>query len=138
MALGSVIAVLLLGSRGLFSGGVPGIGQFVPLPSSPWALASQYLSGWNHAGVGGSAPMPTATALVALLSVLTLFHMALLNVVLVVGAYLLGALGAWRLAAVFPTPRARITVLLVYAALPLPSALLSADRKSTRLNSSHT
>ena len=35
LALGSVIAVILLGSRGLISGGVPGIGQFVPMPSSP-------------------------------------------------------------------------------------------------------
>jgi GT2 family glycosyltransferase len=128
LALGSVVVVVLLGSRGIFSGGVPGVGQFVPLPSSPWQLASTYLSGWNRAGVGSSAPTPSAIAIVALLGVVTLFHMALLHVLLVVGAYLLGALGAWRLAAVFPTPRARIAVLVVYAALPLPSALLSAGR----------
>jgi GT2 family glycosyltransferase len=128
LALGSVVAVIVLGSRGLISGGVPGVGQFVPIPSSPWHLASTYLSGWNHAGVGGSSPTPSAVAVVALLSVVTLFHMSLLHVLLVVGSYLLGALGAWRLAAVFPTPRARITVLVVYAALPLPSALLSAGR----------
>ncbi|MEO7370870.1 MAG: hypothetical protein ABIZ69_08415, partial [Ilumatobacteraceae bacterium] len=58
----------------------------------------------------------------------TLFHMGLLHTVGVLGLLLVGYLGIWRLAGLFPTARARIAALVVYAAVPLPSQLLSSGR----------
>ena len=43
----------------------------------------------------------------------------------VVGFYLLGALGAWRLVTVFPESRARIAGMVVYVATPLVPGLMS-------------
>ena len=47
--------------------------------------------------------------------------MGLLHTAAVLGLLLAGWLGAWRLATLFPTVRARIMVLVAYAAVPLPS-----------------
>ena len=46
----------------------------------------------------------------------------------VLGLLVIGYLGIWRLAGLFPTARARIAALVVYAAVPLPSQLLSSGR----------
>ena len=90
---------------------------------------------WPTTGRGGGAtasarptPVPTGVALTALASTVTLFHMGLLHTVGVLGLLLVGYLGIWRLATLFPTARARIAALIVYAAVPLPSQLLSSGR----------
>ncbi len=54
--------------------------------------------------------------------------MGLLRTVGVLGLLFAGYLGIWRLASLFPTARARIAALVVYAAVPLPSQLLSSGR----------
>ena len=54
--------------------------------------------------------------------------MGLLHTVGVLGLLVVGYLGIWRLATLFPTARARIAALVVYAAVPLPSQLLSSGR----------
>ena len=54
--------------------------------------------------------------------------MGLLHTVGVLGLLVVGYLGIWRLAGLFPTARARIAALVVYAAVPLPSQLLSSGR----------
>ena len=61
----------------------------------------------------------------AVSSVLTLFRMQALLTLSIVGGYLLGALGAWRIATVFPLNRARIAGMVVYVATPLVPGLLS-------------
>ena len=85
LALASLFALVALGSRALLSGGLPGVGQIVPFPSSPWRLATQYVSGWNGHGAGSSSPAPTGLAIVAILSVFTLFHMGALHTLSIVG-----------------------------------------------------
>lgn len=130
LALASLFALVALGSRAVLSGGLPGVGQIVPFPSSPWRLATQYVSGWNGHGAGSSSPAPTGLAIVAILSVFTLFHMGALHTLSIVGLVVAGALGAWRMAAVFPTARARIAVLVAYGACPLPAGLMSTGRLS--------
>jgi GT2 family glycosyltransferase len=122
-----VIVAVLFGSRHLFSG-IPRFGEFLQLPSSPRAMLTDYRSGWWGHGLGATTPVPTGVALTALASTFTLFHMGLLQTVGVLGLLLVGYLGIWRLASLFPTARARIAALVVYAAVPLPSQLLSSGR----------
>jgi hypothetical protein len=122
-----VIVAFLFGSRKLL-GGVPGFGEFLHLPVSPRAMLSDYRSGWWGHGLGATTPVPTGVALTALASVVTLFHMGLLQTVGVLGLLVAGYLGIWRLAGLFPTARSRIAALIVYAAVPLPSQLLSVGR----------
>jgi hypothetical protein len=91
-------------------------------------MLTDFVSGWWGHGLGATTPVPTGVALTSLASVATLFHMALLHTVGVLGLLLVGYLGIWRLAGLFPTARGRIAALVVYAAVPLPSQLLSGGR----------
>ncbi|MEP7113441.1 MAG: glycosyltransferase [Ilumatobacteraceae bacterium] len=122
-----VLIAVVFGSRHLL-GGIPGFGEFLRLPVSPRAMLTDYRSGWWGHGLGATTPVPTGVALTALASTFTLFHMGLLHTVGVLGLLLVGYLGIWRLASLFPTARARIAALVVYAAVPLPSQLLSSGR----------
>ena len=122
-----VLVLFLFGSRKLL-GGIPNFGEFLRLPVSPRAMLTDYRSGWWGHGLGSTTPVPTGIALTALASTITLFHMGLLQTVGVLGLVLVGYLGIWRLAGLFPTARARIAALIVYAAVPLPSQLISIGR----------
>jgi len=123
----AVLVLALFGSRHLL-GGIPSFGEFLKLPESPRAMLTDYRSGWWGHGLGATTPVPTGVALTAMASVFTLFHMGLLHTIGVLGLLLVGYLGIWRLASLFPTARARIAALVVYAAVPLPSQLLSTGR----------
>jgi GT2 family glycosyltransferase len=126
----AVLLLFLVGSRRIISDGVPQFSEFLRFKPSPGTMLGDYLSGWSAHGLGSATAVPTAIGLTALGSVVTFFHMGLLHTIAVLGLLLAGYLGAWRLATIFPTVRARITVLVVYAAVPLPSQLLSAGRWS--------
>jgi hypothetical protein len=120
-----VIAALLIGSRQLLRGGVPPVGEFLEFPASPRLLLDSFLSAFNGNGAGATSPTPTGWATLAGLSVSTLFHMGLLHTVFVLGMVFIGVAGIWKLATVFPSTRARIAALLVYAASPLVAGALS-------------
>jgi GT2 family glycosyltransferase len=124
----AVTLLALFGSRQLITDGIPRFGEFLQFPASPRGMLSNYLSGWSIHGLGSTTASPTGMALLAVGSVATLFHTALLQTVLVVGLLFAGYLGMWRLASLFPTARARITALVVYAAVPLPSQLMASGR----------
>ncbi len=48
-------ALVLIGTRGVLTGRLPAVGQFVPFPS--WsATLSQFAAGWHPSGVGTTAP----------------------------------------------------------------------------------
>ncbi|MBI4883216.1 MAG: glycosyltransferase family 2 protein [Actinobacteria bacterium] len=126
----SITALLILGSRDLITGGIPRFGQFLAFPASPSQLLSDYLSGWSGHGLGSTSPAPTGLALIAVAAVATLFHMAALQTLSVIGLLLVGYLGIWRLASIFPTARARVAALAVYAAVPLPAEMLATGRWS--------
>ncbi len=123
-----VLAFTVIAARGLITDGVPTFGQFMPYPDSPRGLFDAFRSGWSTHGLGATAAAPTGLALVAGGSVLTLFHMGLWHTVAVVGLLVVGYAGMWWLASLFPQPRARIVALVIYAAVPLPSELLSIGR----------
>ncbi|MEJ7799003.1 MAG: hypothetical protein WKF60_00690, partial [Ilumatobacter sp.] len=120
-----VIVAILIGSREFIQGRVPAIGEFLPFPDSPGDLWAVYRSGFDSRGFGATTSLPTGYAIIAVTSVLALFHMSLLLTMSVIGSYLLGALGAWRLATVFPMNRARIACMVIYVGTPLVPGLLS-------------
>lgn len=123
-----VLVAIVIGSRRFLADGVPAFGEFLRFPSSPAAMLGDYRSGWWGHGLGATSAVPTAIGLIAVASVLTLFHMGLLQTLAVVGLLVAGAAGLWRLVAMFPSSRARITAFVVYAALPLPAQAISAGR----------
>ena len=118
----------LVGSRNIITDGAPRFGEFLAFPSSPGGMVGDYLSGWSGHGLGSSTAVPTGVALVAVASVGTLFHMGLLHTLLIIGLLFAGYLGMWRLASLYPTARARVAALVVYAAVPLPAHLLATGR----------
>ena len=124
----AVIVGLAVGARSFFDGGIPPVGEFLAFPESPRQLLDTFLSGWNPNGAGATSPNPTGWATLAGLSVFTLFHMGLLQTLFVLGLLLVGAAGVWRLAAVFPSTRARVAALLVYSLSPLVSGAMSGGR----------
>lgn len=126
----AVLLLFVLGSRKIIADGVPQFGEFLRFKPSPRTMLGDYLSGWSGHGLGSSGAVPTAIGATALLSIGTFFHMGMLHTAAVLGLLVAGYLGAWRLATIFPTPRARVVVLVLYAAVPLPSQLLSAGRWS--------
>ena len=126
----TVILLFVVGSRRILADGVPQFGEFLRFGPSPRVLLGDYVSGWSSHGLGSTSPTPTAIGITAVASVGTLFHMGLLHTIAVLGLLIIGYLGSWRLATIFPTAKARVTVLVVYAAVPLPSQLLAAGRWS--------
>lgn len=123
-----LLAFVVVGSRHLLTNGIPRFGQFLAFPESPRRMLGDYGSGWWSHGLGASAPVPTGIGLAAVGSVVTLFNMGLWQTIAVVGMLIVGYLGMWRLGQLFPTARARIAAVVVYALVPLPTALLGNGR----------
>ena len=119
-----VIVAVLVGSRDFIQGGVPPVGEFLPFPESPRGLLGDYQDSFDGRGFGAAAAIPTGWVVLGFGSVLTLFRMAALMTWSIIGLYLLGALGAWRLVTVFPVNRARVAGMVVYVATPLVPGLL--------------
>ncbi len=124
----AVLVAIFIGSRKFVSDGVPAVGEFLPLPESPRDLLSSYTSGWNPNGLGSTSANPTGWATLSGLSLFTLFRMGALHTAFVVGLVVIGLIGLWKLATVFPSTRARIGALVVYAASPLVGGAMSAGR----------
>ncbi len=114
-----VLGGVLLGSRSFIQNGVPAVGEFLPFPESPGDMWSTYRSGWWASGPGAGVASPSGIGLLAVLSITTLFRMALFQTVFIVGLVVIGLIGVWKTATVFPSTRARIGALVVYAASPL-------------------
>jgi hypothetical protein len=125
-----LILAVVVGGRHLVTGGIPRVGQFLPFDPGPRHLVRAYANGWNPQGMGASGPTPTGLGLVALASVVTLFHMGLLQTLAVVGAIVLGAAGMWRVSSAFSITRSRLVCTVVYAAVPLWNQLISTGRWS--------
>jgi hypothetical protein len=124
----AVLAGIVIGGRTFFNDGVASVGEFLAFPESPRRLLDTFLSGWNPNGAGATSSNPTGWATLSGLSVVTLFRMGMLQTLFVLGSVVVGAAGIWRLATVFPSTRARIAALVVYAASPLVSGSMSDGR----------
>lgn len=124
----AIIVAVLVGSRHLFTDGVPVVGEFLPFDESPARMLDGYLSAWNPQELGSRASMPTAIALISIASVTTLFQMGLLHTVSIIGLLLVGAVGMWRLSRAFSSTRSRVVATSVYLVVPLPTQLMSMGR----------
>ncbi len=119
-----IVVAVIIGSRSYIRDGVPAVGEFLPFPESPRQLLDDYRASFDSRSYGATASTPTGWAVVALASVVALFRMSLLMTVAVIGLVFAGALGAWRLATVFPSNRARIACTVVYLGSPLVPGVL--------------
>lgn len=129
MLVGFGLAVLfLLGARSILSSGVAAVGEFLPLDASPRDLLSSYVGGWWDRDLGSSSPQPTANGLIAFFGFAALGNMGLLHTLLIVGLIPLGWVGTARLLSVIDHERARLTGIVVYAAVPLPYAAVASGR----------
>ncbi|MBA3604878.1 MAG: glycosyltransferase family 2 protein, partial [Acidimicrobiia bacterium] len=125
-----VLVGILVASRTFIDTRVPAVGELLPLPGSAGDLWNDFLAGWNPNGLGGTGANPTGWGLLSIVSVLWWLRMGLGLTVLVVGLVVIGVVGAWRLATVFPSNRARLTALVVYASVPLIPGVISTGRLS--------
>src|SRR5271165_6545007 len=122
-----VVAVLLLGTRDLFAAKFPVIGQLLP-PLGWSATWSHLFAPWQSPGVGTTAPVSSAFAVMGTLGTVLLGAMGLAQKVLVLGCIPLGAVGASRLVRPFASPRAQLAAGLAYLGLPLAYNSLAQGR----------
>ncbi|MFO7590648.1 MAG: hypothetical protein R6X23_07085, partial [Acidimicrobiia bacterium] len=127
-ALLAAIVVLAFGSRDLFSDGVPAVGDVVPWPGVK-ALVAEFSSAWRHTGLGSTAQAPPALALMAGLGTVFLGGVGFAQSLLVVGAFVVGGAGAYRLArAISSGPAASAAAALVYVFVPVPRNAIATGR----------
>ena len=125
---GVLLAVLVLawlvGSRQLLTGPLPAVGELMPFPP-PGELFAHWTSAWRATGMGAPGPAPPLFGVLALLGGALLGQVDILQKVLVLGAWPVGALGAWRLSQPLQSPLARVVGVVAYLCVPLPYNALS-------------
>ncbi|HEX7442749.1 MAG TPA: glycosyltransferase family 2 protein, partial [Acidimicrobiales bacterium] len=119
VAWSAVLVLLAVGSRQLFTDGVPTTGGLAAFPTHPSVLMHSWASGFREVGLGSETAAPTLSGLLGLLGYLFFGAMGLLRTVVLLGALPLGALGMWRLARPIGSRRARIVALFVYVGIPV-------------------
>lgn len=121
------LLVIAIGTRDLFFGTLPLVGQLAPLPSwsSTW---HHFFSGWQSVGVGTTAPATPAFGLFGLAGTLFFGAMGTLQRALLLGCIPLGALGVARFMRPLVSPRARVVAVVAYLGLPLAYGSLGAGR----------
>ena len=120
-------AAVLVGSRGVVTGRLPVVGQFVPFPS--WtATLSQFAAGWHPSGVGTTAPASPGLALTGLVGTALLGAMGLAQKVLIFACLPVGVWGVVRLVRPFGSQRAALVAGLAYLAVAVPYNGLALGR----------
>jgi GT2 family glycosyltransferase len=115
----AVFVIVLFGSRDLFSQGVPAVGTLVEWPGVK-ALLAELTSAWRHTGMGSTDAGPPALALMAGLGTILFGSVGLAETLLVVACFVVGAVGAYRLArAIAGGTTAAITAAIVYVLVPV-------------------
>ncbi|HZP31483.1 MAG TPA: glycosyltransferase family 2 protein [Acidimicrobiia bacterium] len=122
------LAVLAFGSRDLISHGVPAVGQ-LPVWPGIHAMFSAYGSAWRSTGLGSASSGPPLLVLTSGLSTLLVGSIGLARTVVVVGAFPVGAVGAYRLArAQRATLGPALVTAIAYAANPIARNAVAAGR----------
>ncbi len=121
------LLVIAVGTRDLFLGTLPLVGQLAPLPS--WSTSwHHFFSGWQSVGVGTTAPASPAFGIVGLSGTVLFGAMGTLQRVLLLGCIPLGAWGVSRFMRPLVSPRARVVAVICYLGLPLPYGALGTGR----------
>ena len=124
-----VIALLVIavGTRDLFFGTLPLVGQLAPLPS--WSTSwHHFFSGWQSAGVGTTAPASPAFGFVGITGTVLFGAMGTLQRILLLACVPLGAWGVSRFMRPLVSSRARVIAVICYLGLPLPYGALGTGR----------
>ncbi|MGH9224889.1 MAG: glycosyltransferase, partial [Acidimicrobiales bacterium] len=127
VVLGVLALAVLAGSRNLISGRLPAVGELAPF-SSVSTFLGHWVSGWRLTGLGSAAPAPTAFGLLGVSGFLFLGKVAVLQKLLIVGAWPLAALGTWRLTRRFGSSLARLAAVVAYLAIPVSYGALARGR----------
>ncbi|HLH46697.1 MAG TPA: glycosyltransferase, partial [Acidimicrobiales bacterium] len=123
-----LVIVLLIGSRSLLGHELPAIGTIPDTSAGIGSWWRAWLSTWQPAGLGSVGASPPALGLLTVAGALFLGAVGTLQHVLVLGALLVGPLGAYRLARPWGGRRGRVVALVAYAATPLAyDALAGGD-----------
>ena len=117
--LGLVVLAFLIGSRGLFSGRLPAVGQFAPFPR-PSTLLTHFVDGWRTTGLGSSSSAPPMFGILGFAGTVLLGGVGLLQKLLVLGAWPIAAVGAWRASRHLGSALARLVGVIAYATVALP------------------
>jgi hypothetical protein len=127
LAVTVALLVIALGTRELFFGTWPVVGQLAPLPS--WSTSwHHFFSGWQSPGVGTSAPASPAFGWMGLSGTVLVGAMGTLQRVLVLGCIPLGAVGVSRFMRPLVSARARVVAVVCYLGLPLAYGALGTGR----------
>src|SRR5262249_36831747 len=126
----AVVIVFLFGCRLLITDRIPALGEFLEFPGHATSLLGDYLSGWWAHGLGTPLPVPSGVALLGLGGLGLFGAMSFFRTVTILAPVLLGFIGRWRLVRPLGTQRARLTGLLLYAAVALPYNALATGRWS--------
>jgi GT2 family glycosyltransferase len=127
LAVTLALLVVALGTRELFFGSWPVVGQLAPLPS--WSTSwHHFFSGWQSPGVGTSAPASPAFGAMGLSGTLLVGAMGTLQRILVLGCIPLGAVGVSRFVRPLVSARARVVAVVCYLGLPLAYGALGTGR----------
>src|SRR4051794_9519220 len=125
----ALIAVLLfVGSRHLFSGTFPSVGQLAAFPRRATLTLHNFISGLRVTGLGTDAPVPAAPGFLGLGGLVLIGAMGLLQRVLVLGALPVGVIGVWRFTRPLEWTRARLVATVVYTSIPLAANGLARGR----------
>ena len=118
----ALIAFVMFGNRNFVWGGLSGVGQTMPLlPAdvSPLDAARAYLVGWSPNWFGSSGAAPTLLGALSVLGTLFFGNWAGLLTAVMVGAFFVAAVGAWRLCGAIGDSRVRMFGAAVYLAMPV-------------------
>ncbi len=127
-ALLAAVVVLAFGSRDIFGGGVPAVGDIVPWPGVS-DLVAEFSSVWRHTGLGSTAQAPPVLGLMAGLGAVAFGGVGFAQSLLVVGAFVVGGAGAYRLArAIGSGPAASAAASLAYVFVPVPRNAIATGR----------
>ncbi len=100
IALAAFFVLVVFGSRDLFSNGVPEVGTMVHWPGIG-DLSGELTSAWRHTGLGSTTTPPPLLAMMTGLGTLLFGATGLAQTLVVFGAFVVGALGAFRLVRAF-------------------------------------
>jgi GT2 family glycosyltransferase len=127
LAMVVAFAILAIGTRELFFGSLPLVGQLAPLSS--WSTSwHHFFSGWQDAGVGTTAPSSPVFGLFGVTGTALFGAMGTLQHVLIVGCIPLGAWGVSRFMRPLVSSRARVIAVIAYLGLPLAYGALGTGR----------
>ena len=124
-----VVVGIIVASRTMIDTAVPSIGELRPLPDSARQWWSDFVSGWNPAGLGGTVANPTGLGrAVDRQRAVAVPDGPRPDRARRRARSSSACWGTWRLATLYPSNRARIAALLVYAAIPLVPGVISTGR----------